>query len=205
MAALAVNGDLETVAGGGHVAGTAAVGTDVPVQHNVHGGSSINLGVLQNTGLDHGGGALELLFGRLEHQLDGTAQFVFLLLQHLCSAQQHSGMHIMAAVVGIAGLGVEGQVIDFGHGQCVHVCAQQVGLAGLLAFDHGDNTALADLLGFQTDLGQALHDVLGCLGQFVADFRMHMQIMSVVQQRILQFFGTLHKMIHANPPLYKIL
>ena len=94
----------------------------------------VHLRVFQQAVFQHVQRTLKNLLGRLEFQLHGAFDLVFVGLQQLCRAQHHGGVHIVAAAVHLAGQ-LRGKLLAgfLLQGQRVHVTAQQDGLAGALA------------------------------------------------------------------------
>ena len=94
-------------------------------------------------------------------------------------------MEVMAAGMGCRAGGTgEGLAAEFRHGQCVHICPEENGLAALANFSHYAVTAL---LGLQTCLGQFFHHIGNCLGKIQADLSILMKITAVCNGFILEF------------------
>ena len=76
--------------------------------------------------LQHIAAAGQGLLAGLEHELDSSFQFAFMLLQHLRGCQQHSRMHIMTTAVSrVWILGRESQSALLRHSQYVHIRAEK--------------------------------------------------------------------------------
>ena len=149
----------------------------------------IHVGILHNAGINHRLGAGENLLRGLEHQLDGALQLLLMLLEDFCRTQQHSGVGIMAAGVGIAVAGAEFQVGVLLHGEGIHIAPQQKHLSRVAHC--GDDAALADFLGLIAHFGQFFHDEFCGVGQFIPDFRVLVQVTPVGDDLALQLFGSL--------------
>ena len=137
VAALAVDGDVVLLAA---CHGDAAARHQHRTHRQGHPGQNvehhrgIHLRVFQQAVFQHVQRALKNLLGRLEFQLHGAFDLVFVGLQQLCRAQHHGGVHIVAAAVHPArDLGSKFLTGFFLNGQSIHVTAQQDGLAGALA------------------------------------------------------------------------
>ena len=160
VAALAVDGDVVLL---------AACHGDAAARHqhrahrqghpgqNVEHHGSVHLRVFQQAVFQHVQRALKNFLGRLEFQLHGAFDLVFVGLQQLCRAQHHGGVHIVAAAVHPArDLGSKFLTGFFLNGQGVHVAAQQDGLAGALAACQRENAASAAVLRGIAHFGQGL-------------------------------------------------
>src|SRR6266436_3278377 len=95
--------------------------------------------------LDHGAGAAEAFFGRLENEMHGAVEIAG-FGEIARGPQQHGGMAIMAAAVEAAGNGrAPFQIGVLFHRQRIHVCAQTDPLAArALALEHADHAGAAE-------------------------------------------------------------
>ena len=113
---------------------------------------------------DHIPAAFEGLLGRLEHEADGALQLAFLLLQHFRGGQQHGGVEVVTAGVGLCASGAgEGLSAELRHGQSVHVGPQKQRLSAGTNL-RGDTVTAA--LGLQSGAGQLLHHIRHSLWHF---------------------------------------
>ena len=94
----------------------------------------VHLRVFQQAVAQHVQRALENFLSGLELQLHGAFDLVLMLLEQLCCAQHHGGVHIVAAAVHLARhLGSKLLAGFLLQGQGVHVTAQQEHFARLFA------------------------------------------------------------------------
>ena len=131
-------------------------------------------------------------FGRLEIKHHGAGQALAHPGENLRSAQQDSGMGVVAAgvhhvdffaQVGALGFGGEGQVGHFLDRQRIHVCAQGHGRAGQGAFQDGDDASAGHPgLHLKAEFAQLFGDQLGGAGFGIAQFRMGVDIAAGFQQ-----------------------
>ena len=193
VAALAVHNDVILLAAG-H--GDAAArhqhhtgGQGHPGQHMEHD-RCIHLGVLQQAAVYHIQRALKDLLCGLKLQLYRAFDLVLMLLEQLGCAQHHSGVHIVAAAVHLAGQ-LRGKLLAgfLLQGQRVHIAAQQDHLAGTLAACKRNDAALAAVLGGVAHLGQRFFDQCLGLGQVKAHLRVTVQCAPPFLQLGLQRFG----------------
>ena len=137
----------------------------------MHHDGGVHIGIFEHTGVNHVLGAAENLLGGLEHELDGALNLVLMGLEQPGGAQQHGGVHIVAAgvhpAVG-AGKRLAGGLLN---GQGVHIGAEQNGLAGVLAAQQHHKSRLAagnggqaHLLQFAFDNGKRIVQVKAGLG-----------------------------------------
>ena len=135
VAAAALDADGEGVARSGQRALERQQRTAGQLRVDVDGKGGVHLGVFQHAFLHHLQSALAGFLTGLEHQLDGALQPVLVFLEDLGRAQQHGRVQVMPAAVRHARhLGRKFQPAFLLHGQCVHVGAQQNGLARLAKF-----------------------------------------------------------------------
>ena len=92
-------------------------------------------GFFQDARRQHGLCAGKSLLIRLEHQTDGSLQFLPVLLQQPGRSQQHGGVKVVAAGVHLSVFGLEFQPGVLPDPQGVHVRPQQDALPGVLAGD----------------------------------------------------------------------
>ena len=87
-------------------------------------------------------------------------------------------MAVMAAGVHLAFVfRSEGKSCLLGDGQCIHVCTESDGLAGLVAFDRAkDGGAEEACLEWDAELLELFLNVEGCLFFFTGDFRVGMEM-----------------------------
>ena len=162
---------------------------------HMEGQGRVHPGVFQNPRSDHILSALKGLLRRLEHELDRSFQFLFLLFQHPGSRQQHGGMEVMAAGVGFLPRGTgKGQAALLRHGQGVHIRPQKQHSAA--AADGGGNAMTAPP-GRNAVLPQFFIDILDRLGQIQSHFRVGMEVSAVVYRVLIQFLRPFPK-IHGN-------
>src|SRR5438552_2456608 len=138
--AIAVDGDVEEVSachGGSWKDRKLAV---VQVGRIVQPVDLVAGKFLEQPVLDHGAGAAEAFFGRLEDEMHGAVEIPG-LREIARGAQQHGGMAVMAAAVEAAGNGrAPSQIGIFFHRQRIHVGAQaNASAAAALALEHADH------------------------------------------------------------------
>ena len=131
-------------------------------------------------------------FGRLEIKHHGTGQAFAHPGKNLRSAQQDSGMGVVAAgvhhvdflaQVGALGFGGEGQVGDFLDRQRIHVGAQGHSRAGQRAFQDGDDAGAGHPgLHLKAEFAQLFGDQLGGAGFGIAQFGVGVDIAAGFQQ-----------------------
>src|ERR1700722_13492517 len=178
MRAIAVDGDVEEV-GAGH--GRPRKDRELAVIEIGRIMQSVNLvagKLLKQTVLDHGAGAAETFFRRLEDEMHGTVEIAGLGTAAR-GAKQHGGMAVMAANVEPDGNGrAPFQVGVLFHRQFIHVGAQaDTPDAAALApqdADHAGAAQAAMLL--DAPLRQLVGDDPGSADFLEADFGMRMQI-----------------------------
>ena len=94
-------------------------------RRNVNHQGCVGSGIFQHAGGNHVLAALENFLCGLEHELDRTAQFRFVGFQDFRRAQQHGGVHIMAAGMHPPVFAGEIHVGFLGNGQGVHIRPKQ--------------------------------------------------------------------------------
>ena len=199
--AVSLDGDAEAVHGEHHRAGGV-----VHVQTQGHlaagdvvGQRGVDRRVFQDAVCDHVLGALEGLLRRLEHELDGALQAGFVLLEHLRRGEQHGGVEVVAAGVRLgAGRAGEGLAALLGHGQRVHVCAQQNDLAAVP--DGGAHAVAAGLAG-DAQRPERLKNIGLRLGRVQADFGVGVKITAMgdgFRPERLCAFCIIHGAIHPS-------
>ena len=199
VAALTVDGDTEAVYGEHGGAGAVVhyhahrhfPGRDVEGDGSVH--------TLQDAVGNHIPAALKGLLGGLEHETDGAFQRTFLLLEHFRGGQQHGGMEVVAAGVGLcAGGAGEGLPTELRHGQGVHIRPQQQGFSA--GADLGGD-AVSALLGPQPGFRQFLHHIVNGFWHFQPNFGVLMEIAAVGDGFFFQLQGKFI-IIHAKYLLF---
>ena len=85
---------------------------------------SVDMRILEHTGLDHGRRAGERFLVRLEHQLDHPVQVNLPFLEQPCGAEQHGRMQVVSACMRTRAGGRERQAAFFAHRQRVHIRTQ---------------------------------------------------------------------------------
>ena len=146
VTALALDLDVKVVcrrgadAGGGDHHGPGGEGH---IGHHMDHQRGVHFGVFQKACFNHVFGALKNLLCRLEHQLDGALDPVLVLLQQSGRAQEHGGVHIVAAGVHPAVFAGKVHVRLLTDGQAVHVRPEQKHLARLLPAGQGHKSGPA--------------------------------------------------------------
>ena len=154
-------------------------GADVIRQRRVH------LRVLQNAVFQHVQAAVEALLARLEHELNGSLQLRFMLLEHLRSGQKHGGVHIVpAAMRSLRVHGSKRKAALFRHLKRVHVCPQKQDFAALA--DQGGHS-LAAALRFDSVFPQLLLHIDHRVWKRQSRLRVTVKVPSVLDQFVLQF------------------
>ena len=124
MRAVAVDGDVEEIGAGHRRARQDRDLAVVQVGRVVQAVDLVAGKFLEQPVLDHGAGAAEAFFGRLEDEMHGAVE-VAGLGEIARGAEQHGGVAVMAAAVEAAGNGrAPFQVGVLFHRQRVHVGAQ---------------------------------------------------------------------------------
>ena len=189
----------------------AAGHRDAAARHQHHAGGQghtgqhmehdrrIHLRVFQQAIGDHIRGALKDLLRRLELQLDGAFQFLFVGFEQLGCTQHHGCVHVVAAAVHPAGH-LRGKVHAglLLNGQSVHVAAQQNGLARLFAARQHKDACLAAVLRGVTHLSECLLDQRSGLGQVEAYLRVPVQGAPPVLQLGFQHGGFCHQFLRVH-------
>src|SRR5216683_2445318 len=134
--------------------------------------------LLEQPVLDHGAGAAEAFFGRLEDEMHGAVEIPG-LGEIARGAEQHGGVAIMAAAMEAAGNGrTPTQVGILFHRQRVHVGAQANALAAAaFALEDADHAGAAKAaMHVDAPLRQLVGHDAGCPDFLEADFGMGVQI-----------------------------
>ena len=114
----------------------------------------IHRGVFQDPRGDHVLGALENFLGGLEHELHGAVDFLLMGFQQRCRAQEHGGVHVVAAGMHAAVVRGEGKACLLGHGQGIHIRPEEKHLPGFLPADGDGEPRFAAVQGLQAQLLQ---------------------------------------------------
>ncbi len=178
MRAIAVDGDVEEVGAGHRRARQDRDLAVVEVGRVVQAVELVAGELLEQALLDHGAGAAEAFFGRLEDEMHGAVEIPG-LGEIARGAEQHGGVAVMAAAVEAAGNGrAPFQIGVFLHRQRVHVGAQADALGpAAVALEHADHAGAAQAaMHLDAPLRQLLGDDAGGADFLKADFGMRMQV-----------------------------
>ncbi len=133
---------------------------------------------LEQPVLDHGAGAAEAFFGRLEDEMHGAVEIPG-LRQIARGAEQHGGMAVVAAAVEAAGSGrAPSQIGILFHRQRIHVGAQADAFSpGAFTLEHADHAGAAETaMHLDTPLRQLVGHDPGSADFLEADLGMRVQI-----------------------------
>ena len=113
----------------------------------MHAEHGVDVGIFHHAFLEHDLGAGAGLFAGLEDQLDRSLQVGFVLVQNFGGAEKHRDVRVVAAGMHPPLVpGSEGQPRRLRDRQPVHIGAQGHDLAGLAAFDQGDDAGIERVL-----------------------------------------------------------
>ena len=160
----------------------------------MEGQGSIHLGIFQDARLHHSGSPLEALLPRLEHQLYLAGKLLLVGLQQPGRPQQHGGVDIVSAGVGVAPFGGKGQAALLLHLQGVHIPPQEEDLSSLLPDAGGD--APCQPPGPQAQGLQLPADKFGGPGQLHPQLRHLVEGAAASYQLLLEPLGLLVKSSH---------
>ena len=178
MRAIAVDGDVEEIGAGHRRSRQDRDLAMVEVGRVVQAVDLVAGKFLEQPVLDHGAGAAEAFFGRLEDEMHGAVEIPG-LGEIARGAEQHGGVAVMAAAVEAAGNGrAPFQIGVLFHRQRVHVGAQADALgAAALALEHADHAGAAEAaMHLDAPLRQLVGDDAGGADFLEADFGMRVQI-----------------------------
>jgi len=141
--------------------------------------NSLGPGIVEHAFLYHNAGAAGVAFlAGLEHQFYGAFPLVFQLIQYFGGAQEHRGMHIMAAGMHDAiVLRLIINLVFFFNGEGVHIGPEGNGtLAGIIAFDKPYHAGSSHYFKGDTHAGQLLLNEGGGIEFLVTEFRVGMEM-----------------------------
>ena len=178
MGAIAVDRDVEEIGAGHRRSRQDRDLAVVQVRRIVQSVDLVAGEFFEQPVLDHGAGAAEAFFGRLEDEMHGAVEIAG-LGEIARGAEQHGGVAVMAAAVEAAGNGrAPFQVGVLFHRQRVHVGAQPDALAAVaLALEHADHAGAAEAaMHLDAPSLQLVGDDAGGAHLLEADLRMRVQV-----------------------------
>ena len=159
-------------------------------RRNVNHQGCVGSGIFQHAGGNHVLAALENFLRRLEHELDHPVQFRFVGFQNFRRAQQHGGVHIMAAGVHPSVFAGEIHVGFLGNGQGVHIRPKQYHFSAGLA-DGCNKSRFSTLMDGITHLRKCRFYIRLRFRQIKSGFRVGVKPQTMGFDLLLKRFGFL--------------